>query len=74
MGDDFPQTRQFPIGSMSFEWAAGLNESCGALLQFDIVVPWRIAQDRAHEFGTACCHIHQSMAVVSIASMRLGLG
>ena len=72
MGDDFPQTRQFPIGSMSFEWAAGLNESCGAWLQFDILAAWRIVQDRAYEFGTPRCHIHQSMAVVSIASMGLG--
>ena len=47
MGDDFPQTRQFPVGSMSFEWASGLNGSCGASLQFDIGVPRRTTQARA---------------------------
>ena len=26
MGDDFPQMRQYPVGSFSFEWVPGLNE------------------------------------------------
>jgi len=28
MGDDFPQTRQFPVGSMSFEWVENNAGAC----------------------------------------------